>query len=118
VQSVIKNGGIMLLIWLAAFIPLGDWGALIIMFVKSLGYGFTGAILSKTYGGAGFLYTMTQLIPQAILFLAAAIFLCYININGATDFRSSKNEINGKRMVEYFLALLLAEVFVIIAAFI
>ncbi|MDR3239500.1 MAG: stage II sporulation protein M [Clostridiales bacterium] len=117
-QSVIQNGGTMLLIWLFVFLPLGEWIAAGVMAVKAMGYGYTGAVLIRAYGGSGFLYTLTHLTPQAAILLPAAVFLCYANSRYGSSFRGKNSAIESRQMLEYFTTLLLAAVCVVLAAFI
>jgi hypothetical protein len=116
VQSVLQNGVIMLLVWLMALLPAGQWMAASVLLVKAMGYGYTGSVLIRTYGGAGFLYTLTRLGPQGLIWQLAALFLCVINFKRGGALRCQRT--NAKQMTEYFLALLLTEACVVLAAFI
>ncbi|MDR2750033.1 MAG: hypothetical protein LBC41_05175 [Clostridiales bacterium] len=104
VGAVLKSGGHLLLIWLVAFLPLGEIVSAAVLFAKAMGYGFTAATLSRAQEMSGFLYPGPSLLFSAAIVLGFGALLCSI---GARHKR-----ITG----EYSLLLLTAESCAVLAA--
>ena len=114
VSNVLRNGGLMLIIWLCAFIPFGHITAGFILFVSAMSYGLTAVALFPTISQGGVMY-VTTLGLQWIILLAAAFLLCVAGLY----YRSSKNKQasqNRHLLLTYFVILLIAETAVILAS--
>ncbi|MDR1560708.1 MAG: hypothetical protein LBS84_13660 [Clostridiales bacterium] len=115
VGNVLKNGGYMLAIWLTAFIPLGYIAAGIILFIRSMGYGFTATALVSVFQKAGFTYA-ASLGLQGIILLAAAYLLCVAGLYFTDVVKIKRVSLNGRKLLAYFVVLLITETGVILAS--
>jgi hypothetical protein len=104
VGAVLKSGGHLLIIWLAAFLPLGEIASAAVLFAKAMGYGFTAAALSRAREISGFLYPGPNLLLSAAVALGFGAMLCAIG--------AKRKKITG----EYSLMLLTAESCAVLAA--
>ncbi|MDR1913812.1 MAG: hypothetical protein LBQ68_04930, partial [Clostridiales bacterium] len=91
VEGVIQNGGYMLLVWLTAFVPLGSLAAYVILFIRSMGYGFTLAALIRAFGWNAALFIITNLGVKCIIIIAATFFLCLTSIKRVEVIKSGKD---------------------------
>ena len=114
VHNVLRNGGLMLIIWLSAFLPFGHIAACFILFVSAMSYGLTSVALFPVLSRGGFMY-IASLGIQWIILLAAAFFLCVSGLY----YRASKNKQESQNrhlLLTYFVILLIAETAVILAS--
>jgi len=114
VNNVFRNGGLMLIIWLCAFIPFGHIAAGFILFVSAMSYGLTAVVLFPAFSQGGFMYVASIGLQWIILLVAA--FLLYVS---GLYYRASKNKQasqNRHRLLTYFVILLIAETAVILAS--
>jgi hypothetical protein len=115
-DAVLKNGGHMLLIWLMAFLPLGEWVACAALFVKAWGYGFSAGVLVRAHEAHGFSYPGPSFGFACVIILGAGLFLCLMNARYRFSSRKAGGPQPGRELTEYALMLLIAESCVILSA--
>jgi len=114
VNNVLRNGGLMLIIWLCAFMPFGSIAAGFILFVSAMSYSLTAVALFPAFSQGGFMYVAT-LGLQWIILLIAAFFLCVsvLYYRASKDKQASQNR---HLLLTYFVILLIAETAVVLAS--
>jgi hypothetical protein len=115
-DAVLKNGGHLLLIWLAAFMPMGEWAAPGVLFVKAMGYGFTAGAIARSHE-AGYAYPGPGVGATGAIVLGAGLFLCLMNIRyRRRSMRRPRGPKLGSELMEHVLMLLTAESLAVLAA--
>ena len=114
VNTVLRNGGLMLIIWLTAFLPFGHIAACFILFVSAMSYGLTSVALFPVFSQGGLMYVVSLGIQWFIL-LAAAFLLCVSGLyyRASKDKQTSQNR---PLFLTYFVILLIAETAVVLAS--
>ncbi|MCL2873602.1 MAG: stage II sporulation protein M [Defluviitaleaceae bacterium] len=81
VDSLIKHGTTALLIWVLALIKFGGLIILPAFMLTGARYGFSTALLIKTFGFRGLIYAAFIYLPQAMILIPCYFLLSYCGIN-------------------------------------
>ena len=69
IEGIIKHGKFVAIIWLLGFIPRFSFLSFFIILWQGIGIGFTTAILTRGFGGAGVLYAAALYLPQNMIMI-------------------------------------------------
>ena len=122
-RSVLKYGKYVAVFWLLGIFPPGILGIFTLLLIKGAGYGFTTALFTKEWGGAGVMKAVVSYLPQAFVLVPAYFFIALSASQFALEKYYDKTARQKKykdqrNLREYFFPLFISMLFVIGAALI
>lgn len=107
-----KNARTIFFLWLMAFIPLGKFFLMLLLFIKGLAYGFTSSILISHYKLKALVRIIKYILPQNLILFPILVFISICNLNFYT------NKLDSRSLFEYFFILVISLASVFLAALI
>lgn len=80
-DSMIKHGKILAIIWFLAFLPPFSLASVPLIFIKGMSNGFTTALFIRAFGFRGLAYACALYLPQSLALIPAYLFVCCAGLN-------------------------------------